>query len=230
MTERLFELVVFDWDGTLVDSTAPITTAVLATLEELGWEAVAPEEARALIGLGLDDAVRALRPQADTADLKRFTDTYRGHFLARTGGGAALFPGVDETLAALAGDGCLLSIATGKGRRGLDRELAATGIGHRFAASRCADECFSKPHPQMLLELLELLDVEPRSAVMVGDTEFDLEMASAAGMPAVAVSYGAHPLSRLEAASPDALIDDIRRLPECLKRLARAGAGISRAG
>ncbi len=222
MAERAFELVVFDWDGTLVDSAAPITAAVLATLAELGWQPAAPDTVRELIGLGLDDAVRALRPEASAADLRRFTDTYRGQFLGRTGGGAQLFPGVEPTLDVLAARGHILSIATGKGRRGLDRELAATGIAHRFAASRCADECFSKPHPQMLLELLELLDVEPRSAVMVGDTEFDLQMARAAGMSAIAVSYGAHPRPRLEAAAPAALIDDISALPACLERIAGA--------
>lgn len=220
MSDTGIELIVFDWDGTLVDSTAPITAAVLATVAELGWDPVPADAVRQLIGLGLADAVRGLRPDASEDDLGRFTAAYREHFLGRTGGGAELFPGVVETLEILAGLGHMLGIATGKGRNGLDRELQMTGIAARFAATRCADECFSKPHPQMLLELLELLDVSPAAAVMVGDTEFDLEMAHAAGMRGVAVSYGAHPPQRLEAAAPAAWVDDIRDLPACLTALA----------
>lgn len=191
-----FDLIVFDWDGTLMDSAAAIVAAIGAACIDLGIEPPPEPRARHVIGLGLGDALRLAVPQLDASRYDEMVAAYRRHYLA-SDAGLRLFAGVDELLGDLHGRDKLLAVATGKSRIGLDRALSTTGTAHRFHATRCADECFSKPHPQMLIELMDELGVPPERTLMVGDTTHDLQMAAAAGTPSLAVSYGAHPANVL---------------------------------
>ena len=200
MSTRRFELLVFDWDGTLVDSPQHIVDSLLAACADIGIPVPPAERARYIIGLGLKDALEYLLPDLPSSDYPRLADRYRYHFLA---GDAKVVPfaGVREGIATLNASGFLLGVATGKSRRGLDRSLQDTGLAALFHVSRCADEGFPKPHPEMLQVLMEQLNVPPERTLMIGDTTHDLGMARNAGVPALAVSYGAHAageLARLE--------------------------------
>jgi len=205
-------LVVFDWDGTLMDSTGQIVAAATGAIAQLGLPERPPEAIRDIIGLGLRESWHRLFPELGPDTFVPFVEAYRDHFLAPELQTARLFDRAADVVAELAGRGFVLAIATGKNRRGLDRELAATGLGRYMAGSRTADETRSKPHPDMLLELMSGLDVAPGATLMVGDTEWDLEMARRAGVPAVAVSYGAHAAERLHPYTPLACIDAIEQL------------------
>jgi phosphoglycolate phosphatase len=189
--KRGYELVIFDWDGTLMDSTALIARSLQAACRDVGCSVPTEEEALFVIGLNIADTFQRVVPDLDEAGRARLAERYRHHFLAGEHE-APLFGGVREMLADLHGRGRRLAVATGKARRGLDRALGATGLGSWFEATRCADEGFAKPHPGMLLMLLEITGVEPSRALMVGDTTHDLELAANAGVDALAVSYGAH--------------------------------------
>ena len=186
-----YELIIFDWDGTLMDSTAVIAASLQSACRDVGVPTPSERDARYVIGLNLADTFAHVAPRLDEEGRTRLAERYRYHFLA---GEAAmpLYDGVREMLADLHGRGTRLAVATGKARRGLDRVLGLTGLGEFFEATRCADEGFAKPHPGMLLALLDMTGVEPARAVMVGDTTHDLDLAANAGVDAVAVSYGAH--------------------------------------
>jgi phosphoglycolate phosphatase len=218
MRELPYKLLVFDWDGTLMDSEARIVGCLALTFEDLGFAPPPREALLNVIGLGLPEAFRALAPEADGEQLGRLTDRYRYHFLSDHHAPATLFTGARETLAALDSAGYLLGIATGKGRRGLDRSLDETGCGPLFAVTRCADETASKPDPRMLLEVMEVAGVWPHETLMIGDTEYDLQMAHNAGTDALAVSYGVHARERLLAAGPLACLDDIREVRAWLEQ------------
>lgn len=204
--ESRFELLVFDWDGTLVDSAQAIVESLQGACTDLGFEPPTDERARHIIGLGLKDALRYAIPHVPEAEHRRVVERYRSHFLARDAH-MQLFPGVTDGLAALQSRGYLLAIATGKSRRGLERALDQVGVRRFFVASRCADEGFSKPHPGMLQAVMEELVVRPEDTLMIGDTTHDLDMATSAGVSALAVAYGAHPKSQLLAARPHACVD-----------------------
>lgn len=209
-------LVVFDWDGTLMDSTGQIVAAASRAIAQLELPERPPEAIRDIIGLGLRESWQRLFPELGPDDFLPFVTAYRDHFLSPGLQSARLFAGAAEVVAELAGRGFLLAVATGKSRRGLDRDLAATGLGRFIEASRTADETCSKPDPAMLHELMAGLEATPEATLMVGDTEWDLEMARRAGVPAVAVSYGAHPAERLRPFAPLACIDAIDALPGLL--------------
>lgn len=189
--KRRYELIVFDWDGTLMDSAAMIVDSVQAAARDLGLEPPSEQRARHIIGLGLGDALRHALPDLPEDHYPELVERYRHHYLSRDHQ-LVLFTGADELIRQLAEDGYLLSVATGKSRAGLDRALAHTGLGELFHGSRCADECHSKPHPQMIEELMAEFAVPPEQTLMIGDTTHDLLMAHNAGVDAVAVSYGAH--------------------------------------
>lgn len=215
-----YGLIVFDWDGTLIDSLGGIVSAMQATIDELDLPPAGEPALRAVIGLGLTEALHTLFPGRTAQDYEHIRGTYRDIFL----GGrvpARLFPGAYEVVARFAGSGYALAIATGKGRAGLDRELAETGLGDLIQASRCADECASKPAPQMLHELMEVLGHAPDGTLMVGDSEYDLLMARNAGVPAVAVSGGAHDDTRLRRHAPLAVIGSVIELPGVLEPMGR---------
>ena len=208
---RNFDLLVFDWDGTLMDSAGAITAAIIAAATDLGLPPPPPERARHVIGLGLHDALRHAVPELPPSDYGRMTERYRHHFLADDHR-LELFPGVAGALQSLAEAGWLLAVATGKSRAGLRRALAQSELEGLFHATRCADECFSKPHPAMLLELMDELDVTPERTVMIGDTTHDLGMAQNAGVAGVGVSFGAHPKEALLELSPLVCCDTPQQL------------------
>ncbi len=211
-------LIVFDWDGTLMDSEAQIVDCMRQAAEDMGWEPRDAAAVREIIGLGLPQAVAKLYPRQDAVGLRAMADRYRDRFLSDDLERSALFEGALEVLDELAADGYLLAVATGKGRRGLDRVLDATGLDGLFHATRCADETQSKPHPAMLHELMEELGAMPDETLMVGDTEFDMRMARNARVMPLPVSYGAHDIERLRPYAPGAHLDDIRELPRLLKQ------------
>jgi len=188
---RHYDLVVFDWDGTLMDSTGVIAESLQSACRDVGLAPPSDRDARFVIGLGLADTFAHVAPQLDEEGRRRLAERYRHHFLAGETR-MPLYDGVREMLGELRGRGMRLAVATGKARRGLERVLELTGLRDAFEATRCADEGFAKPHPGMLLALLEMTGVEPAHAVMVGDTTHDLDLAANAGVDAVAVSYGAH--------------------------------------
>lgn len=221
---RAYRLVVFDWDGTLADSTARIVTTVQAAIAAAGLPARTPERIRSIIGLGLDPAIDALFPDAPAAARQRLTHGYR-ETLARHGRTlpVALFAGADAALARLDAGGCMLAIATGKSRRGLRQDLHDTGLGDRFTALRTVDECPSKPDPAMVEELMIECAADARETVVVGDTLFDLEMAANAGVDAIAVSWGAHAPEQLERAGPRGLLRDFEELDRWVLPAGRQG-------
>lgn len=209
-----YQLLVFDWDGTIIDSASTIADCIRLAAADLALEVPTKEQASHVIGLGLHDALRYAVPQLRPEQMSEFVARYRFHFLAREDT-MGLFDGMRELIEGLSKVRAL-AIATGKSRRGLDRALQATGLKPYFQSSRCADETHPKPHPAMLLELMSELEVAPGSALMIGDTSHDLEMAKAAGVDALAVTYGAHPERSLRACSPTACVDTVTELGEWL--------------
>lgn len=207
-----YALIVFDWDGTLMDSEARIIASMQGAFADLGRPAPAAAAIREIIGLGLEQAIGRLWPAASAARRVQVMAAYRQRFLTAGQGRMPLFPDAHALLHALQRHGCLLAVATGKSRPGLDQAIAEAGLQGLFAATRSADECHSKPHPAMLLELMDVLGVSPAQSLMIGDTEYDLQMAANAGVAAVAVSYGAHPRERLLAQRPLACVDSLAEL------------------
>lgn len=214
-----FDLVIFDWDGTLMDSVAQIVRSVKAAAHDLGVPEPSDEAARDIIGLGLPEAMRVLFPQVPEADRLALRQRYAHHFVGGTGGQSQPFGGAEDLLRQLQGEGRRLAVATGKTRIGLDRMLGVTGWQGYFAATRCADETASKPDPLMLRELLRELDMPVARAVMIGDTTYDLEMAAALGMASIGVTYGVHAPERLLAHRPLALCDSVDALAARLASL-----------
>lgn len=214
---KRFDLIVFDWDGTLMDSAATIASSVQAAARDLGLEPPSDERARHIIGLGLDDALRYALPNLPHDRYAELAARYRHHYLSQDHE-LSLFAGVEEMLDALRGEGYWLAVATGKSRIGLNRALEVSGLGSYFHSTRCADECFSKPHPQMLEELLDEFGIAGDGALMIGDTSHDVQMAHNARVAAVAVTYGAHPRSGLEALLPLGCVDTVEELTAWLKQ------------
>jgi len=205
-------LLVFDWDGTLMDSIGPIVACTQATIRELNLGSVPDETIRGMVGLGLRETIEILSPGCDEALFERILDGYRRQWHGTYRDMPLLFPGVPEMLRDLEAAGYLLAVATGKSRRGLDYALDQTGLGSLFQATRTADEAFSKPHPQMLLDVLDELGVPPRDAVMIGDTTYDLEMARNARTHAVGVCSGGHSREELLDLEPLACLERVVEL------------------
>ncbi|MEO0318697.1 MAG: hypothetical protein RL404_2374 [Pseudomonadota bacterium] len=201
MPRKQFDMIVFDWDGTLMDSTSAIIAAMQSAARDLGLPEPDKKSASYVIGLGLQDALQAVLPDLDPVHYPRMVERYRYHYLSRDQE-LTLFDGAREMLEDLASQSYFLAVATGKSRVGLNRALATSGLTSLFDATRCADETFSKPNPAMLLELTRELGQDMRRTVMIGDTTHDLLMASNAGAAAISVNYGAHPAHELAAHSP----------------------------
>jgi phosphoglycolate phosphatase len=212
-----YDLVVFDWDGTLMDSEARIVDCMQLAAADIGEDVPGRAEARDIIGLGLEQAVARLFPHAAPARVGELVDAYRRHWLGDEVEPARMFAGSCELVAELHEAGSLLAVATGKSRKGLDKSLAESGLGGLFHVTRCADEAFSKPHPQMLEEILTDLDTAPQRTIMVGDTEYDMQMASSAGVPAVGVTHGVHSAERLLAHGALQCFDDLFSLAHWLR-------------
>lgn len=186
-----YRLVVFDWDGTIMDSTGLIAECIQLAASDCGLPQPTTEAAKHIIGLGIADSTRMLFPHLDVAGLQHFADRYRAHYLPRDGE-VCLYDGIEKVLTDLAHSERFLAVATGKPRRGLDRAFAYCGLASRFHYTRCADEGFPKPHPDMLEKLMGFTGVTAAETLMIGDTTHDLDMAAAAGCDALGVSYGAH--------------------------------------
>ena len=191
-------LVVFDWDGTLIDSEARIVASMETAIAAVGLEPRPRTALSNVIGLGLREALADLYPGQDEQQLSALIEAYRHQFIDANPVPMQPFDGARETLEWLQQQGMLLAVATGKARRGLDRAFAETGLREFFRDSRCADEAASKPAPEMLEQLMQTLSVQPSQTLMVGDTEYDMQMAKSAGSHALAVSYGVHALPRLQ--------------------------------
>jgi phosphoglycolate phosphatase len=210
-----YKLLVFDWDGTIIDSAATIAECIRDASRELGLEVPDRERATHVIGLGLHDAMRMAVPGLPAERYPEFVASYRKHFLERKGS-MQLFGGMRQLLEDLSKEH-LLAIATGKSRRGLDHDLEFHSLKPLFAASRCADETNPKPHPAMLLEIIEELSCLKDEVLMVGDTSHDLEMARAAGVDALAVTYGAHAEEGLRACGPLGCLSSVTQLGQWLQ-------------
>lgn len=213
---KKFDLLIFDWDGTLMDSTSAIVAAIQAASRDLGLPEPTADKARHVIGLGLSDALHHAVPDLSPERYPQMAERYRYHYLAGDRQ-LDLFDGVAELLSELASAGYFLAVATGKSRLGLDRALDHSGLRTFFHATRTADECFSKPHPQMLEELLSEFGVDKHKALMVGDTTHDLQMARNAEVAGLGVTYGAHPEEVLLALEPLACVREVRELATWLR-------------
>ncbi|ADJ27151.1 HAD family hydrolase [Nitrosococcus watsonii] len=207
-----YKLIVFDWDGTLMDSEARIVASMRSAIHDLSFPFREDAQLRNVIGLGLPEALAMLYPDGDKVMRGALVERYRHYYLSADPTPSRLFEGAEELLKKLREQGYLMAIATGKGRSGLDRILPEVGVAHYFCASRCADETASKPNPRMLLEIIAQTQVEPGETLMVGDTEYDLLMAKYAGTDALAVSYGVHEKARLQRCGPVDCVDSIAAL------------------
>jgi phosphoglycolate phosphatase len=208
---KRFDLIVFDWDGTVMDSTAVIATSIQSACRDLNLPVPSDEAARHVIGMGLTEALRHAVPDAPESMYEPLAERYRHYFLAQDSM-IPLFEGARETIIELYEAGYILAVATGKSRTGLNRVLQSSDMRSYFHATRTADETFSKPHPAMLLEIMEELGMESSRVLMVGDTTHDLQMAINARVAALGVTHGAHPVEQLRALAPLALLDDFAQL------------------
>lgn len=211
MYRQRYDLIVFDWDGTLMDSTAAITGAIQAACGDMGLAVPSREAASYVIGLGLEDALRHAAPNLPHAEYPRLAACYRKHYFALDQE-LTLFGGALELLRELKSAGYNLAVATGKSRIGLSRAMDRPDLRGLFDTTRTADETFSKPHPAMLLEIMAELASRPQRTVMVGDTTHDLQMARNAECDAVGVSYGAHDVAMLEGLAPTGLVHSVAEL------------------
>lgn len=215
-TDRKYDLIVFDWDGTLANSTQLIVDAICQASIDVGLPEPSQEAASSIIGLGFREAIYELFGQIPDALLSQITARYTLYYGAGEND-IPLFDGAQEIIEYLRSLDVQLGVATGKGRAGLNRALERSGVKHHFMATRTVDECFSKPHPQMLHEMMQESMVVPERSLMVGDTSFDLQMAQNAGIASLAVTYGAHPKDRLIAHQPLACFDEFSELSEWLR-------------
>lgn len=202
-----YKLLIFDWDGTLCDSVTTISTCIQHAAKQQGLPIPSFAEASNIIGLGLKEAVTYLFPNADDEVIAAVVQSYSSYYREKNAGPTDFFPHVLEVLAEIKQSRYLIAVATGKSRAGLNRAFAASDIEDLFHDSRCADETASKPNPLMLAELLDKFGVSADQALMVGDTEFDLDMAQQINMPRLGVTYGAHAKNRLLKFEPIACID-----------------------
>lgn len=212
MKKQDYQLLIFDWDGTLMDSEAQIVACLQAASADLGLDVPDVERAKNVIGLGLYEAVHQLFPEGEHDLHLKLSDRYRYHFLTADPTPSELFQGTQQMLEDLRDAGYWLAIATGKGRAGLNKVLQETNLGELFLSTRCADETASKPNPQMLHELLDEFGLEATQALMIGDTEYDMEMAHHARIDRLAVSYGVHEVERLQKYQPVATLDSVSQM------------------
>lgn len=212
MKTKPYQALVFDWDGTLVDSIARITTSLQHAGEQVCGVEVSADAARHVIGLGLHEAIRHLHPTLAASEINAICEAYKQHYVHESEIAAPLFPGVTDLLEHLRSQGYTLAIATGKSRIGLDHSLASHGLSHYFSSTRCAGENRSKPHPEMLLGVLQDIGINTQQALMIGDSEHDMLMANNAGVKAIAVSHGAHTAENLLKHQPLVCLDQITEL------------------
>ena len=216
MKDQPYRLLVFDWDGTLIDSIERIVNSLQYASRRVCGIGLSDDKARSVIGLGLREAIEQLLPQLDALAVKSVADCYRQNFLYESTVPELLFDGVEELLQQLVADSYTLAVATGKSRAGLDRAMDKHKLGHYFVTTRCAGETRSKPHPEMLNSILDELETPAIHAVMIGDSEHDMVMAGNAGVDAIGVTHGVEEAESLMAHNPLACLDDITDLYEFL--------------
>jgi len=208
---RQFDLIAFDWDGTLFDSTQIIVRCIQRAVADVGGAIPTDRDAAYVIGMGLMDALAHAAPDVPRERYAELGASYRRHYVAHQND-LSLFEGVLPMLADLRGRQHRLAVATGKSRRGLDEVLQAVQLAGVFDGSRTADETAGKPDPRMLHELMQEFGADPERTLMIGDTTHDLQMALNAGCPSVAVSYGAHETEGFQALQPRAILHSVREL------------------
>jgi phosphoglycolate phosphatase len=212
-----FRLLVFDWDGTLMDSIATIVACTQAAVRDIGLEPRPDHVVRSAIGLGLRDSMERFYPGFDEQLYEPLIASYRSHWIDSFRDQPFLFDGAQRTIEVLSQEGYYLGVATAKSRRGLDRELERTGLSPLFHGTRTVDEAPGKPHPGMLLGLMEQLRVVPAETLMIGDTRWDLEMARNAGVHGLGVLSGSHSREELEDCQPLACLASVSEVPNWLK-------------
>lgn len=221
MNKERFKLLVFDWDGTLIDSIERIVTSLQYASREVCGIDLDENKARSVIGLGLHEAIERLHPELDAVKVESVADTYRQNFLYDSTVPELLFDGVEDMLKQLTADNYILAVATGKSRSGFDHAMHKHKLGHYFVTTRCAGEHRSKPHPEMLNSILHELGTGARDAVMIGDSEHDMLMAGNAGVNAIGVTHGVENAESLMTHHPLTCLDDITDLCEFLSHNTR---------
>ncbi len=215
---KQFDLIVWDWDGTLADSTGMITNAIVLATKQVGLPALDPKAASNIIGLGLKESIHALFGDIPVEKAQALAKQYNVNYYAGEQE-IPLFAGAKSTIIELNRRGFKLAVATGKSRRGLNLALAHCGLAPYFHATKTVDECFSKPHPQLLDELMDELIVRSERTLMIGDTSYDLQMASNAGVSALAVTFGAQSRDKLLGYNSIAMFDQFSELSAWLLSL-----------
>ncbi|MBW4933615.1 HAD family hydrolase [Marinobacter sp. F4206] len=209
------KVVIFDWDGTLVDSVEHIAESLHQAATELGYPQLEREAYRDIIGLGMVEALEKLYPGISRDEMNAIREGYGRYFFSKVTSPQNVFKGMADVVTDLRTSGRGCSVATGKSRRGLDMALVSSGLGKHFDITRCADETRSKPDPAMLEEIVRFYGIDPSEAVMIGDTRYDLDMAQRLGMPSIGVEWGVHKRDVLEDYSPHAVVNsvaDLRRV------------------
>ncbi len=210
---KKYAAVIFDWDGTVMDSTHSIVVAIQAAARDLGLEVPESSQASWVIGLSLESALYRCVPQLDANTMPKFLERYRHHYFG-SDHEQQLFDGIGSLLSDIKQQNVRIAVATGKSRVGLNRSLGRSGLEDLFDATRTADETRSKPDPKMLFELLEEFMLEPNQVLMVGDTTHDINMAHNAGVDSLAVTYGAHDPDTLHRASPTVILNTVDQMRE----------------
>jgi len=213
-----YQLIVFDWDGTLMDSTGHIVKCMQEAIAQLDFPPLNDAAISHIIGLGLNEAAQALYPNISVAAVEQLANTYRQVWLSGPIN-TPLFDHASTLIQNLNEQDYFLGVATGKSRSGLNKVLSSTQLEPFFHATRCADECYSKPNPQMIEELMDYLGVTPKETLMIGDTEYDLQMAHNAGADSLGISHGAHGVDTLQACKPLAIVDDLFQVEQWLMAL-----------
>jgi len=204
-----YKLIIFDWDGTLMDSLDKIVVCMQAAAKQMQQTIPCEQSVKNIIGLSLLNAVQQLFPQLLLSEQQALVAAYREQYHLHQDIETPLYPGIKTLLTTLKEQGYLLAVATGKGRNGLDNMLAQSGTADLFSATICADEAHSKPDPLMLDILLQQLQVEASEALMIGDSSYDLAMAEQARMASLGVSYGVHDVQKLTQFSPIMILDNL---------------------
>lgn len=204
-----YKVIVFDWDGTLVDSEQHIVDSLRYAANKMALPERTHDEFKRIIGLGMREAILSLYPDIGEGDIQRVRQHYSEGFFSQSTDVTQLFEGVEDVLSELRSRDRKLAVATGKSRNGLEKALDSTALRSYFHLTKCADETRSKPDPLMLEQIAEHFDVLPGEMLMVGDTEFDLEMAAKLGVPSLAVSYGVHDRKNLLKHKPIEVIDHL---------------------
>lgn len=220
---RHYDLLIFDWDGTLMDSANEIVSTMQKTIQDAGLPERSPDQLRDKIGLGLEETVHRLFPDVDAMRVRDWLSRYRQRYLSPSSR-APLFGPVLATLEALRREGYELAVATGKTRRGLDRALARTDTAGYFVCTRCADEAASKPAPDLVEDILLRTATPPERALVVGDTEYDMVMAQQAGVDTVGVRCGVHDAQRLKVNGACAVLGSVEEIPAWLARMPETAA------